>query len=56
MNILDTQRTRPRSLTAADLDALADLYADSQTMTFITGGVPRSHEETLVKLYAIERG
>ena len=46
MNILDTQRTKLRSLTTADLDALAALYADPETMTFITGGVPRSHEET----------
>ena len=42
----ETERLIHRPLTADDLDPLARLYADGETMRYLGQGIPRSREET----------
>ena len=50
--IITTERLLLRSFEEDDLDALAEMYGDAETMRFITGK-PRSREETKKLLIAM---
>jgi len=46
IDAFETERLSHRPLTLEDLDGLAGLYADAETMRHIGQGIPRSREET----------
>jgi ribosomal-protein-alanine N-acetyltransferase len=47
---VETERLRLRAFTPADLDDLQLVFGDTQVMKYISGGTPRSREETEIGL------
>ncbi|HEX8920448.1 MAG TPA: GNAT family N-acetyltransferase [Pyrinomonadaceae bacterium] len=53
---IETARLRLRAFTPLDLDELFQVFGDAEVMKYISGGKPRSREETLTGLLSTIEG